>query len=374
MNKTDKIFVAGGNGMVGSAIIRGLVSAGYDNIISSYFRKKPVTDNESRITFFELDLRRQMDTENFFERKRPDYVFLAAAKVGGILANNTYRAEFIYDNLMIAANVINASHKYGVRKLLNLGSSCIYPKFAPQPMKEEYLLTGLLEPTNEPYAIAKIAAIKLCRYYNEQYGTDFISVMPTNLYGTGDNFNLETAHVLPALMRKFHIGKLLSENKHDEIAMDMKRFPAGFNLHPGNDLITTLAALGINADSIKLWGSGKPFREFLFVDDLAGACIFLMDKYDAKLFSSPDFGDSAGEFINIGMGKDLTIRDLAMLVKEVVGYKGEIEWDASRPDGTPRKLLDISRIKSMGWRPETGLEEGIGRTYEWYLSGRQATG
>jgi GDP-L-fucose synthase len=367
MNKTDRIFVAGGNGMVGSSIIRRLVSAGYDNIISNYFRKKPDADNESRVTFVELDLRRQEETEAFLEAQRPDYVFLSAAKVGGILANNTYRADFIYDNIMIAANVIHASRQYGVKKLLNLGSSCIYPKLAPQPLKEEYLLTGPLEPTNEPYAIAKIAAIKLCRYYNEQYGTNFISVMPTNLYGTGDNFNLETAHVLPALIRKFHIGKLLCEKKYDEIAADMKRFPPGFNLDLTADLDAAMRELGINGDSIKLWGSGKPFREFLFVDDLAAACIFLMEKCDAGQFSGFGFNNGPGEFINIGMGADLTIRDLAMLVKEIVGYKGDIEWDASKPDGTPRKLLDVSRMKSLGWLPETGLGEGIRKTYEWYL-------
>jgi len=369
MGKNDKIFVAGGNGMVGSAIIRRLVSAGYNNIISNYHRKKPVKNYELRVTFIELDLRMQSDTEAFFEKEKPDDVFLAAAKVGGILANSTYRAEFIYDNIMIAANVIHASCKYGVKKLINLGSSCIYPKFAPQPMKEEYLLTGPLEPTNEPYAIAKIAAIKLCRYYNDQYGTNFMSVMPTNLYGTGDNFNLETAHVLPAVVRKFHIGRLLCEKKLDEIAMDMKKFSPGFNLDLNLDLNLTLGELGITAGCIKLWGSGKPFREFLFVDDLAAACVFLIENYDAKLFSDINFNNGSGEFLNIGMGEDLTIRDLAMLVKKIVGYRGDIEWDTSKPDGAPRKLLDISRIKSLGWHPETSLEEGIRKTYEWYLSG-----
>jgi GDP-L-fucose synthase len=271
----------------------------------------------------ELDLRRQADVEAFFEKERPDYVFLAAAKVGGILANNTYKAEFIYDNIMIAANVINAAYKFNVKKLLNLGSSCIYPKLAPQPMKEEHLLTGLLEPTNEPYAIAKIAAIKLCRYYNEQYRTNFISVMPTNLYGPHDNFNLETSHVLPALIRKFHEAK------------------------------------GSHQPAVTIWGTGRSFREFLYVDDLADACIFLMDKYDYK---------DIGEFINIGTGKEVTIEDLAKLVKGVIGYEGDILHDVTKPDGSPRKLLDSSRLQSFGWNATMSLEEGIRRTYEFFVS------
>ena len=229
MKTTDKIFIAGGTGMVGSAIIRKLLLAGYDNLTSNCYKKTPITNHELRITFSPLDLTRQRDTEEFFEKEKPDYVFLAAAKVGGIMANNTYKADFIYANLMISSNVIHSAYKYGSKKLLNLGSSCIYPKLAPQPMKEEYLLTGLLESTNEPYAVAKIAAIKLCRYYNEQYGTNFISVMPTNLYGTNDNFSLETAHVLPALIRKFHLAKLLRENNREAVLQDIKKFPIGFN-------------------------------------------------------------------------------------------------------------------------------------------------
>lgn len=303
-----KIYVAGHRGLVGSALIAKLRERGYDSIVTRTSR--------------ELDLRRQADVEAFFERERPEQVYLAAAKVGGILANNTYKAEFIYDNLMIAANVINASYKFGVKKLLNLGSSCIYPKFAPQPMKEEHLLTGMLEPTNEPYAIAKIAAIKLCRYYNEQFGTNYISVMPTNLYGQGDNFDLANSHVLPALIRKFHEAKIA------------------------------------NAPSVTLWGTGDPFREFLYVDDMAEACIFLMENLD--------YG-RIGEFVNIGTGKDLRIRELAQLVKNIVGFSGQIINDTSKPDGTPKKLLDTSRIRSLGWEPKVGLEEGIRRTYAWYL-------
>lgn len=312
-----------------------------------------------------MDLRRQQDTEDFFRNERPEYVFLAAAKVGGILANSTYKAEFIYDNIAVAANIINSSYKMGVRKLLNLGSSCIYPKFSPQPMKEDYLLTGSLEPTNEPYAIAKIAAIKLCRYYNEQYGTNFMSAMPTNLYGPSDNFNLETAHVLPALIRKFHLAKLLKEKNFNLIAMDLKRFPIGFGLDDQRmgdgekGIESTLKSLGITANAVLLWGSGEPYREFLFVDDLAEACVFLLDRCDAK---------DIGEFVNIGKGEDIRIKELAHLIKGIAGFGGEIRYDPSKPDGTPRKLLDISKMRSLGWAPKTSLEEGIKKTYEWYLS------
>lgn len=307
MDKTAKIYVAGHRGLVGSALVRRLQRDGYTNLVVRTSR--------------ELDLRRQADVESFFEVERPEYVFLAAAKVGGILANNTYKAEFIYDNIMIAANVINAAHRVGVKKLLNLGSSCIYPKFAPQPMKEEHLLTGLLEPTNEPYAIAKIAAIKLCRYYNEQYGTNFISVMPTNLYGPNDNFDLNNSHVLPALLRKFHEAKT-----------------AG-------------------SPEVTIWGSGEPFREFLFSDDLADACLFLMEKYEYK---------DIGEFINIGTGQDIRIKDLALLIRQVVGYEGEIKHDVSKPDGTPKKLLDISRLTKLGWTAQVDLKTGIRESYAWY--------
>ena len=309
MKKDSKIYLAGHTGLVGSALLRGLKSAGYSNII---FRD-----------ISEFDLRDQAEVEKYFKAEKPEYVFLAAAKVGGILANNTYKAEFIYDNLMIAANIINASYQHGVKKLLNLGSSCIYPKFAPQPLKEEYLLTGALEPTNEPYAVAKIAAIKLCRYYNEQYGTNFISVMPTNQYGINDNFDLKTSHVLPAMIRKFH---------------DVKVSGSG---------------------TVTLWGTGEVYREFMCSDDLASACIYLMENKDHA---------EIGEFVNIGNGEDLKIKELAQIIKQTVGFTGEIIWDASKPDGTPKKLLDVSKLKALGWEPKISLKNGIKQVYDWYLS------
>jgi GDP-L-fucose synthase len=345
MKSDSKIYVAGHRGLVGSAILRKLREKQFTNLITK--------------TSKQLDLRIQKDTEKFFAKEKPDYVFLAAAKVGGILANNTYKAEFIYDNIMIAANVIHSAYKNGVKKLLNLGSSCIYPKLAPQPMKEDYLLTGLLEPTNEPYAIAKISAIKLCRYYNEQYGSDFVSVMPTNLYGPHDNFNLETAHVPPALIRKFHLAKLLREKKFDAIAKDLQRSPIGFSLDLNLNLNLVLEKIGITPEYVKLWGSGKPYREFLYADDLADACVFLMENYSHR---------EIGEFVNIGTGSDITIKGLADLVAETVGYKGRIELDSTKPDGMPRKLLDISKIKALGWQPKISLKDGIRKTYEWYVS------
>jgi len=349
MELESKIYVAGHRGLVGSAILKMLRERGYRNLC---FR-----------TSKELDLRRQQDTEDFFETERPEYVFLAAAKVGGILANSTYKAEFIYDNIAISTNIIHASRKKGAKKLLNLGSSCIYPKFSPQPMKEDYLLTGALESTNEPYAIAKISAIKLCRYYNEQYGTNFMSVTPTNLYGANDSFNLETAHVLPALIRKFHLARLLRQKKYESIKTDIGRFSLGFNIDLSLDLNLILERLGITGEAVTLWGTGEPYREFMYVDDLADACIFLMGKYDAR---------DLGEFINIGKGEDIRIKELAPLIKEIVGFDGEIRYDPSKPDGTPRKLLDISRMKSLGWTPKISLEEGVRRTYEWYLPHLQA--
>ena len=308
MNKESKIFVAGHTGLVGSAMKRKLDSEGYGNLVVC--------------SYPDIDLTRQQEVEDFISRERPDVIFLCAAKVGGILANSTYPAEFIYQNIMIAANVIHAAYKHGVKKLLNLGSSCIYPKLATQPLREDSLLTGRLEPTNEPYAIAKIAAIKMCNSYNKQYGTNYISVMPTNLYGPFDNFNLETSHVMPALIRKFHEAK--KEGK----------------------------------PSVTLWGTGSPKREFLYVDDLAGACVFLMGRYDAS---------SIGEFVNIGTGRDMTIRELAEAVKVIVGYQGEVQWDTSKPDGTPQKLLDVGRIEGLGWKAMVSLREGIQYTYSWYL-------
>jgi len=312
--------------------------------------------------FSELDLRERESVNRFFASEKPEYVFLAAAKVGGIHANNTYKAEFIYDNLAIATNVVDASHRFGVKKLLNLGSSCIYPKLAPQPLKEEYLLTGLLEATNEPYAIAKIAAIKLCRYYNEQYGTNFISVMPTNLFGPGDNFNLETSHVLPALMRKIHLAHLLSKGRIEEIRKDVEKRSLGFRI--GNmaetsesELEATLQRLGIQRTFVQLWGTGSALREFLFSDDLADAVVHLMMRYNAQ---------DIGEFVNIGVGTDSSIKDLANRIKSIVGYSGDIRFDPTKPDGTPRKLLDISRIKALGWTPKITLDDGLKRLYEWY--------
>jgi GDP-L-fucose synthase len=306
MNKEAKIYIAGHRGLVGSAIKRMLERQGYQNLL---WRSSK-----------ELDLRNQQAVEDFFQAEKPEYIFLAAAKVGGIQANNTYPANFIYDNLIIQSNVIDAAWRHGVKKLLFLGSSCIYPKFAPQPMKEKHLLTGTLEPTNEPYAIAKIAGIKMCQAYNRQYGTQFICAMPTNLYGPYDNFDLENSHVLPALLRRFHEAKIVGK------------------------------------PTVMVWGTGNPKREFLHVDDLADACHFLMLHYQDN------------EIINIGTGKDLTIRELAQMVKDIVGYQGEIIFDPTKPDGTPRKLLEVSKINELGWRAKISLEEGIKQTYQWYLS------
>lgn len=301
MNKSDKIYVAGHRGMVGSAILRKLHAEGYTNTVTRTSR--------------ELDLTDQQAVHRFFNEERPHYVFLAAAKVGGIHANNVFRAQFLYENLMIQNNVIHHAHTTGVKKLLFLGSSCIYPKLAPQPLKEESLLTGLLEPTNEPYAIAKIAGIKMAESYRRQYGCDFISAMPTNLYGPNDNYDLSNSHVLPALIRKFHTAKMT------------------------------------DAPAVEVWGTGSPMREFLHVDDLADACYFLMQNYDGELF------------VNIGTGEDLTIKALAELIQEIVGFRGKLQWDASKPDGTPRKLMDVSRLHAMGWKHRIGLEEGIRRVY-----------
>lgn len=306
MNHSDKIYVAGHRGLVGSAIVRALEKRGHNNLISRTSR--------------ELDLRDQYATEDFFETIRPQYVFLAAAKVGGIVANNEAPADFIYDNLQVQNNVINSCRSLGVEKLLFLGSSCIYPKYCPQPMKEEHLLSGPLEPTNEAYAIAKIAGIKMCQAYHRQYGLNAISVMPTNLYGPNDNFDLKTSHVLPAMIRKFHEAK--AENKPEVV----------------------------------MWGTGNAYREFLHVDDLADACLFLMENYNDP------------EIINIGVGKDLTIRELAELIRDVVGYNGKIVWDTSKPDGTPRKLLDVTKLNSLGWEPKIELRDGIEDTYRWFVN------
>ncbi|MFH1461705.1 MAG: GDP-L-fucose synthase [bacterium] len=346
MNCNSKIYIAGHTGLVGSSILKKLKALGYNNLITA--------------DFSQVDLRRQNDVESFFKKYKPEYVFLAAAKVGGILANDTYKAEFIYDNLMIATNIIHSSYKFGVKKLLNLGSSCIYPKNAQQPLKEEYLLSDYLEATNEPYAIAKIAAIKLCRYYNEQYSTNFISVMPTNLYGAKDNFNLETGHVLPMFIRKFHLAKLLSENNFEKILQDIKKYPLGFCFEYTNNLAleTFLKEIGIEKNRVILWGTGTPYREFLHVDDLVEAIIFLMQNFDYK---------DIGEIINIGSGIDLSIKDLAIMIKDIVGFKGLIEFDKTKPDGTHRKLLDVSKIKNLGWHANIDLKNGINKVYNAYF-------
>jgi len=353
MDKHAKIYIAGHTGLVGSAIMRELVKHGCKNLVTK--------------SFAELDLRNQHDVNNFFANEKPEYVLLAAAKVGGIKANNTYRAEFIYDNVMIATNVIHAAYKNKVKKLINLGSSCIYPKFASQPLQEESLLTGALEPTNEPYALAKIAAIKLCRYYNEQYGTNFISVMPTNMYGPHDNYNLETAHVLPALIRKLYLAKMLQKNDVQAIYDDITMYSLGFGidvkkLTSFQKIKAMLSACGIRAESVKLWGSGNVHREFMHVDDLARCLIFILQKYDAA---------QIGEFVNVGTGIDFTILELATFVKEVVGFSGDIFWDQSnRLDGTPKKLLNIARITTLGWQAEIDLWDGIVQTYQEYCVAR----
>jgi GDP-L-fucose synthase len=356
MQVDSKIYVAGHSGLVGSAILRVLKNHGYKNIITK--------------NFIDLDLTKQSQVEAFFQENRPEYVFLAAARVGGILANNVQKADFIYDNLMISANVIFAAHKFGVKKLLNLGSSCIYPKNAPQPLKEEYLLSGLLEPTNEAYAIAKISALKLCRYFNEQYGTNFISVMPTNLFGPNDNFNLETAHVLPAIIRKFHLAKHLAKGNFADIRADFTKFGLPKKIWDTNtikslacydsEIIHLLARLGISHESVTLWGTGDVYREFLHVDDLALALLFLMNNYDFK---------DLGECINIGVGVDLKISELAQIIKKVVGFDGEVKFGCASSDGTPKKLLDISKISNLGWKANIALEPGIKDTYNWYCFG-----
>jgi len=360
MEKSGKIYIAGHNGMVGSAIVRNLISNGYENLVYSPYPP--------------FDLTNQKIVADFFEKEKPDYVFLAAAKVGGILSNNTYRAQFLYENLMIQNNIIHQSYLNGVKKLLFLGSSCIYPANCPQPVKEEYLLTGTLEYTNEPYAIAKIAGIKMCESYNIQYRTNFISVMPTNLYGPNDNYNLETSHVLPALTRKMHLGKCLENNDWRSIREDLKKYPVeGVNdTSSESEILDKLAKYGIQISkspghtvTITLWGTGSPYREFLYVDDLADACIFLMENVDFKDIA-PNHGPVLNTHINIGTGKDLTIKELAGLIKSQVGFKGNMDWDNSKPDGTYRKLLDVSKINKFGWKEKISLEKGIDMIYSQY--------
>lgn len=332
MNHSARIFIAGHRGLVGSAIVRNLRNAGYDSIITR--------------TRAQLDLTDQQAVAAFFAAEKPEYVFLAAAKVGGIHANNTYPADFIYQNLTIQNNIIHHSYVQGVKKLLFLGSSCIYPKLCPQPMKEEHLLTGPLEPTNSAYAVAKIAGIEMCRSYNRQHGTSFIPVMPTNLYGINDNFDLENSHVLPAMIRKFHLARLAAAGDLAAIDRDEKLF--------GKIPADIRKALTRPVPEVILWGSGTPKREFLHVDDMAAACVYLMQHYKQT------------ELINIGAGQDLTIKELAELVARIVGFTGEIVFDSSKPDGTPRKLLDVSRLSQAGWSPSISLEQGIRDVYQWY--------
>ena len=388
MNKESKIYVAGHIGLVGSALVKSLKNKGYTNIIGK--------------TFEELDLRDPMAVRTFFEWAKPEYVILAAAKVGGIVANNTYRAEFIYDNLMIQNNIIHQSYLSKVKKLLFLGSTCIYPKKAPQPMKEEYLLTSSLEYTNEPYAIAKIAGVKMCESYNLQYGTNFLTVMPTNLYGPNDNFNLETSHVLPALIRKIHLGKCLEDNDWESIRIDLNKRPIeGVSGQENKEIILKiLSKYGISASkpiansqqltaSVEIWGSGKPLREFLWSEEMADACVFVMENVNFKDVilnaseerRSPRRSQSQtsegyvnnslpnevrNTHINIGTGKEINIHNLAHLIKQTIGFKGELKFNTEKPDGTMRKLTDPSKLHSLGWQHSIEIIEGVKRMYGWY--------
>lgn len=384
MQKNSKIYVAGHTGLVGSAIVRNLTDKGFTNLVYSPFPP--------------FDLTNQAIVGEFFEKEKPEYVFLAAAKVGGIVANNTYRAQFLYENLMIQNNIIHQSYLHGAKKLLFLGSSCIYPGNCPQPMTEEYLLTGELEYTNEPYAIAKIAGIKMCESYNIQYGTNFISAMPTNLYGPNDNYNLETSHVLPAMIRKMHLGKCLESKDWDAIRKDFNKYPVEgvsgdsteseiteklnkYGIHYSDVLIPTTstrqpATSNRQPVTITLWGTGGPYREFLYVDDMADACVFLMNNADFKdligyshqpsAINHKSFSQIKNTHINIGTGHDLTISDLATLIKTIVGFKGQLKWDDSKPDGTFRKLLDVSKINKLGWKEKINLEAGIKMIYDKY--------
>lgn len=369
MKKNAKIYIAGHQGLVGSAILRNLQKKGFNNFVFT--------------PHSQYDLRNQTVVENFFEKEKPDYVIVAAAKVGGIVANNRYRAEFIYDNIMIQANIINSAYKNNVKKMLILGSSCIYPKFAPQPMQEKHLLTGELEYTNEPYAIAKIAGLKMAESYNLQYGTNFLPVMPTNLYGPNDNFDLEKSHVLPALIRKMHLAKSLMNNDWQNIRKDFDKNPVeGTNGQASeNEIMQKLKKYGIikngNTTEVTLWGTGQPKREFLHSDDLADACVFLMEnidfkdiltkKYGLKEIKYPiDYAKVRNTHINLGVGEDLSIKELAEIVKEITNFEGKIIWDSTKPDGTPRKLLDVSKLNNYGWKAKIPLKEGIKAVYKQY--------
>jgi len=383
MNKNSKIYVAGHLGLVGSGIWRAFERHGYTNLLGRSIE--------------EMDLMNQQVVDDFFAEEKPEYVVLVAAKVGGINANNIYRGQFIYENLMIELNVIHSAYKHGVKKLLFLGSSCIYPKLAEQPIKEEAMLTGPLEPTNEPYAIAKIAGIRLCDAYNRQYGTNFISAMPTNMYGPGDNYHPENSHVLPAMIRKMHLAKSLEKSDFDELRQvfefENRRVESGTlnvgskdtsNLHPptsNNDLLQWLEKSGITPSTsdiphsteprgvrLALWGSGTPFREFLYSDDLAEACVFLMENAQYEDMAFTDESGTMQSHINVGSGVEVSIKELAETVKEVVGFKGELFFDTSKPDGTPRKLMDSSRLRALGWEAKVSLEDGIAKVYADFLS------
>jgi len=402
MDKNSKILVTGATGLVGSAIARELIRKGYTNIIGTYRSKNPEGMykafkkhiEKSFLKFIKIDLTNQQETEKLFKDLKPEYVFLAAAKVGGIWANNIYRADFIYQNLQIQSNIIHFSYKYGVKKLLFLGSTCVYPRNCPQPMKEEYLLTDVLEYTNEPYAVAKIAGLKMCESYNLQYGTNFISVMPTNLYGYWDNFDLETSHVIPALMRKMHLAKCLEENNWEEIKKDLNSRPIE-NINgkaSKKKIIDILEKYGIKREngqiSVEIWGTGNPKREFLWADDLANACVFLMENINFEDIVNLICFDSLGSnlrfcnlldlkekgkeirnaHLNVGTGEEVSIKDLALLIKKVVGFKSNLFFNSKKPDGTPRKVTDVSRIHKLGWKHRISLEEGLKRLYKWYTS------
>ncbi|MFC4220506.1 GDP-L-fucose synthase family protein [Flagellimonas marina] len=357
MNKSDKIFVAGHRGLVGSAIVDNLKQKGYSNLVVK--------------TRKELDLKNSIAVEHFFEKEKPDYVILAAAKVGGIVANNIYRADFIYENLMIQNNVIHQSYVHNVKKLLFLGSTCIYPKNCPQPMKEDYLLTDVLEYTNEPYAISKIAGIKMCESYNLQYGTNFISVMPTNLYGPNDNFDLEKSHVLPALIRKIHLGKALEENHWDTVRKDLTRLPIeGVSGDSSKvEILSVLNKYGITVTdgkaTVEIWGSGKPMREFLWSREMADACVFIMENRNFQdIYSGTK--EIRNTHINIGTGNDISIADLAQLIKKEIGFQGNFQFNTDKPDGTMKKLTDVTKLNALGWKHSIEIKEGVSKMYQWY--------
>lgn len=360
MEKDSKIYVAGHKGLVGSAIVKKLKNKGYSNIVTR--------------TSSDLDLRDSISVASFFKKERPQYVILAAAKVGGIVANNTYRADFIYENLMIQNNVVHQSYLHEVRKLLFLGSTCIYPKACPQPMKEDSLLTGVLEYTNEPYAIAKISGIKLCESYNLQYGTNFISVMPTNLYGPNDNFDLEKSHVLPALIRKTHLGKALEKGNWEAIIKDLNKLPIeGINGQSSKQsILEVLKKYGVSMDNsevqVEIWGSGKPMREFLWSEDMADACVFLMENRDFKNTYTQGQKEIRNTHINIGTGVDISIADIANLIKKEIGFNGSFVFNTDKPDGTLKKLTDVTKINDLGWKHNIELDKGVQKMYEWYLS------